>query len=82
MLFGGLYAFLNFFIAETVAVCATAYLLPGVHVTSFGNAIIVAIVMGIANALVLPVLLFITFPINFLTLGLFTFVVMVGYGSC
>lgn len=61
---------------STVAVSATAYLLPGVHVGSFWNALVVALVLGISNALILPLLLIIAFPINVLSLGLFTFVIM------
>ncbi len=61
---------------STIAVGVTAYILPGVHVGTFWNALVVAIVLGIANALILPVLLLITLPINILTLGLLTFVII------
>lgn len=63
-------------ILSTIAVAATAYILPGVHVGTFWTALLVAIVLGIANALIFPLLLIITLPINILTLGLFTFVIM------
>jgi putative membrane protein len=63
-------------ILSTVAVGTTAYLLPGVHVGSVWIALLVAVVLGIANALIFPLLLLITLPINILTLGLFTFVIM------
>lgn len=52
-----------------------AYALPGFEVTSFGTAFVGAIVLGIVNAVIRPVLKFLTFPINIVTLGLFTFVI-------
>lgn len=48
---------------------------PGIAVSSFWAAAAAGLVLGLLNALVRPVLLFLTFPINLLTLGLFTFVV-------
>lgn len=63
---------------STVAVLVTAYILPGIHVSSFLTALAVAVVMAIINSLILPLLLLITLPINILTLGLFTFVIIAG----
>ncbi len=60
---------------SAVAVYLSATLLPGVHVKSFWTAILVAIVLGLLNALVKPVLQFLSFPITILTLGLFLFVI-------
>ena len=56
------------------AVFISAYVLPGVSVDSFVTAIIVAVVLGVLNALVKPVIIILTLPITILTLGLFTFV--------
>lgn len=61
---------------STLAVCVTAYILPGVHVQNFFTALVVAVIIGIVNSLILPVLLLITLPINILTLGLLTFVII------
>lgn len=61
-----------------IAVFLTAYLLPGVDVDSFVTALIVAVVLGVLNAFLKPVLLLLTLPINLLTLGLFTFVINVA----
>jgi putative membrane protein len=61
---------------STVAVMVTAYILPGVHVTSFFTALVVAVMIGVVNSLILPFLLLITLPINILTLGLLTFVII------
>lgn len=57
------------------AVFIAGYLLPGVHVDSFVTAVIVAVVLGIVNAILKPILLLLTLPINLITLGLFTFVI-------
>lgn len=62
------------FLLNALAVAITAYVLPGVKISSFWNAIIVAIVLAVVNAFIKPVLLFLTLPLNILTLGLFTFV--------
>lgn len=56
------------------AVFVAAYLLKGVHVDNFLTAIIVAVVLGIVNTIIKPVLSLLTLPLNLLTLGLFNFV--------
>lgn len=65
-------------ILNSIAVFTTAYILPGIHIDSFWTAMVVAIVLGLVNAIIRPILLIITLPINILTLGLFTFVIMGG----
>ncbi|MDL2223821.1 phage holin family protein [Bacteroidales bacterium OttesenSCG-928-M06] len=62
-------------IISSIAVYFTAWLLPGISVKSFGSAILVAIVLGILNAILKPILQFISFPITILTLGLFLLVI-------
>ena len=52
-----------------------SYLISGVVVNSFYAALITAIVLGLINALIRPVLFLLTLPINILTLGLFSFVI-------
>jgi putative membrane protein len=52
-----------------------AYVVPGFKVGSFLSALVTAFFIGLANAFVWPVLIFLTLPLNLLTLGLFTFVV-------
>ena len=59
----------------TAAVMLTAYLFEGIHVEGFFSALAAAAVLGILNAIFRPVLIFLTLPINILTLGLFTFVI-------
>lgn len=58
-----------------LAVMAGSYIIPGVQVRGFLDAIIAAVLIGIVNALIKPVLLVLTLPLNLLTLGLFTFVI-------
>lgn len=65
-------------ILSAIAVFVTANILSGVHLEGFGTAIIVAIVLAIINAFIRPLLLILTLPINILTLGLFTFVIIGG----
>jgi putative membrane protein len=63
------------FLLYAVAIFVTARIVPGVKMKSFVTAILVAVLIGIAGIIVTPILKFITFPINFVTLGLFTFVI-------
>lgn len=53
----------------------TSKVIPGFKVDGFGAALWAAVVIGVANILIWPILIFLTLPINVLTLGLFTFVV-------
>ena len=62
-------------ILSAIAVFVTAKLLSGVKVSSFGQSILVAILLGIVNAVVKPVLVFLTIPITIITLGLFLLVI-------
>lgn len=62
-------------LVSALAILVTAYLLPGIHIASFTTALVVAVVLGIINAVVKPVLLILTLPITILTLGLFTLVI-------
>lgn len=58
-----------------LAVLATAYVLPGITLSGFGGALVVALVLGILNVFIKPLLILLTLPINILTLGLFTIVI-------
>ncbi|HQI55418.1 MAG TPA: phage holin family protein [Syntrophorhabdaceae bacterium] len=58
-----------------LSVMVASYIIPGVSVKGFFTAMWVALFIGIVNVLVKPFLIFITLPINILTLGLFTFVI-------
>ena len=63
------------FLISTIAVLLAAYLLPGIYVDGFLWAFMVAVVMGLINLVVRPVVDFLSLPANVLTLGLFTFVI-------
>lgn len=52
-----------------------ARILPGFTVESFYAALITSVILGLVNAVIRPLVLFLTLPVNILTLGLFTFVV-------
>lgn len=52
-----------------------SYLLPGITVSSFGVALVAAVVLGLVNLLIRPLLVLLTLPINILTLGLFSFII-------
>lgn len=52
-----------------------AYLVPTIEVVSLYVAIIVAIVLGLLNLVVRPVLVILTLPVTIVTLGLFIFVI-------
>lgn len=69
-----IYALIHWFVSA-LALLLTAYLVRGFKVAGFGSALIAAVVIGLANVSIWPVLIFLTLPINILTLGFFTFVV-------
>jgi putative membrane protein len=57
------------------ALLLVAHLYSGVQVKSFGAAMIAALVLGLLNALLRPLLVLLTLPVTLLTLGLFLFVI-------
>ena len=63
------------FLLSGLAVLLTAYLLPGVEVTHFGYALLVAACISLANLIVKPVLIVFTIPITIVTMGLFLLVI-------
>jgi putative membrane protein len=60
---------------NAVALYLTTLLVPGLQVTSFTGTVIAALVLGIVNAVLRPILLLLTLPLTILTLGLFTLVI-------
>ncbi len=65
------------FLLTAVLVYGLSRVLPGVALTGVGSAAILVIVLGLLNAVVKPVLKILSFPINVLTLGLFSLVINV-----
>ena len=62
-------------ILNAVALLVVAYVLPGITVASFGSALIAAIILGLLNMLLKPVLIVLTLPLTIITLGLFLLVI-------
>lgn len=62
-------------IVNAGALLLVAYLYSGVQVTSFTAALVAALVIGLVNAVVRPILVLLTLPVTILTLGLFLFVI-------
>ena len=60
---------------NAIALLAVAYLMPSIHVASIGSALIAALVLGLVNTLVRPILVILTLPVTLLTLGLFLLVI-------
>ena len=67
--------FLLTWIATAVSLLITAQIVPGFHVKNFVAAAIATAVLGLINATVRPILVFLTLPLSVLTLGLFLFVI-------
>ncbi len=61
-------------LVSALALMITAYIVPGFEVKSFPSALVAALVIGLANLFVWPVLFFLTLPLTVVTLGLFVFV--------
>lgn len=59
-------------IISTVAVYITAFLLPGVQISGWITALIVAIILGLVNTFIKPIIQLVALPITLLTLGLFS----------
>jgi putative membrane protein len=60
---------------NSVALLTVAYVMPSITVASFGAAFVAAIVLGLVNAVIRPILILLTLPATLLTLGLFIFVI-------
>jgi len=65
---------INWFLSA-LTILVVAYILPGVTVSGFFVALVVALVLGLINALIKPIFIVLTFPITIVTLGLFIFVI-------
>ncbi|MBI4435732.1 phage holin family protein [Candidatus Uhrbacteria bacterium] len=62
-------------VINAVALLVVANVVPGFGVDTFYSALIAALVLGLVNALIRPLLFILTLPVTILTLGLFTFVI-------
>jgi len=62
-------------IATALAVLFAAYILKGIHVDNTITALLVAVVLGLLNSFIKPILIILTIPITLFTLGLFLLVI-------
>lgn len=62
-------------LVSAAALMLIAMYVPGIKVAGFYTALIAALIFGLINALIRPLALLLTLPVNLLTLGLFTFVI-------
>jgi len=60
---------------STLVIIIASYLLPGVHVENFWTALVVAVVLGILNLFLKPLLILLTLPVTIVTFGLFLLVI-------
>ena len=61
-------------IVSAAAIAITAYLLPGVTVTGIVPVLVLAVVLGIINAFIRPILTLVTLPLSIVTLGIFSLI--------
>jgi putative membrane protein len=61
-----------------VALLLTASVVPGIHAAGFVAALVAAVALALANGFLRPILVFLTFPITLLTMGLFLLVINAG----
>jgi len=62
-------------ILNALALLIVGYFLPDIHVIGFGVALVAAVVIGLVNILIKPILVILTIPVTILTLGLFILVI-------
>jgi len=67
--------FLIRLVVNAVALIAVTYVVPGIHVNGFVAALIAALILGIVNAILRPILVIVSLPLEIVTLGLFTLVI-------
>ena len=60
---------------NALALLALPYIFTSIHVDGFATALIAALVLGLINTLIRPLLVILTLPVTLLTLGLFLFVI-------
>jgi putative membrane protein len=70
-----MFKFIANWLLHALALYLVAAIIPGIHLSGFGTAIVAIAVISLINVLIKPVLIILTLPINILTLGLFTFVI-------
>ena len=67
--------FLLRWIINTLALLLASYIVPGVSFSSFWSALLASLIFGLINAIIRPIMILLTLPVNIVTLGLFTLVI-------
>lgn len=67
--------FILTWLLTALALIITANLIPGIRITSFPDALVAVVIMGLVNAIVRPILVLLTLPLTILSLGLFLLVI-------
>ena len=72
--------FLIRLVINAIALIAVAYIVPGIHLSAIGGSVIggallAALILGIVNAILRPILVILSLPLEIVTLGLFTLVI-------
>lgn len=62
-------------VVSAIAILIAAYILPGVHVSGIVAALILAVVLGVINAFIRPLIVMLTLPVTVITFGLFVLVI-------
>lgn len=62
-------------IINTLALLIVSYIIPGFRLDNLTSALVAAVMIGLVNTFIKPLIVLITLPLNFLTLGLFTFII-------
>lgn len=70
-----LFSWLISWLILALAIFITARILPGLNIESFGKALLAAVVLGLLNILLRPLLAFVFAPLTWITLGLFSIVI-------
>jgi putative membrane protein len=63
---------------NVIAFYVVSYIIPGVKIANWQALLVLAVVWGVLAAVIRPILVFLTLPINIVTLGLFVFVINAG----
>ena len=66
---------LSHLLITSFALLLAAYVIPGITIDGIYSAVIAALILGLLNILVKPVLFILTLPVTIITLGLFSFVI-------
>ena len=62
-------------LALSLAIMFVGWIVPGITISSFATALIASVVIALVNLVIKPILVFLTLPINILTLGIFILVI-------